>query len=78
MGVISATTDDVLLDDVFVPEEDRLLRRGQGLPRRAGTPSSAGSASPRRPWACRSRLPVRLGYAAERTTFGKPMPSTRP
>src|ERR671916_260428 len=25
MGVISATTDDVLLDNVFVPEEDRLL-----------------------------------------------------
>src|ERR671916_2358200 len=24
MGVISATTDDVLLDEVFVPEEDRL------------------------------------------------------
>ncbi len=30
MGVISATTDDVLLDNVFVPEEDRLGARGQG------------------------------------------------
>src|ERR671920_2380196 len=28
MGVISATTDDVLLDNVFVPEEDRLGEEG--------------------------------------------------
>src|SRR5918996_2847501 len=28
MGVISATTDDVLLEDVFVPDEDRLGEEG--------------------------------------------------
>ncbi|MGH3106456.1 MAG: acyl-CoA dehydrogenase family protein, partial [Rubrobacteraceae bacterium] len=37
MGVISATTDDVLLDNVFVPEEDRLLPEGKGLSVALGT-----------------------------------------
>ncbi|MDP8949799.1 MAG: acyl-CoA dehydrogenase family protein, partial [Actinomycetota bacterium] len=37
MGVISATTDDVLLDNVFVPEEDRLGEEGKGLSVALGT-----------------------------------------
>src|SRR3712207_5102726 len=37
MGVISATTDDVLLDNVFVPEEDRLGEEGRGLSVALGT-----------------------------------------
>nr|MBA2343638.1 acyl-CoA dehydrogenase family protein [Rubrobacter sp.] len=37
MGVISATTDDVLLDNVFVPEEDRLGEEGRGLGVALGT-----------------------------------------
>jgi hypothetical protein len=37
MGVISATTDDVLFDDVFVPEESRLGEEGKGLRVALGT-----------------------------------------
>src|SRR5919202_3290459 len=37
MGVISATTDDVLLDNVFVPEGDRLGKEGEGLRVALGT-----------------------------------------
>src|SRR3712207_4970595 len=37
MGVISATTDDVHLNNVFVPEEDRLLPEGKGLKAALGT-----------------------------------------
>src|SRR5215210_2750309 len=37
MGVISATTDDVLFDNVFVPEEDRLGEEGKGLRVALGT-----------------------------------------
>src|SRR3712207_743621 len=37
MGVISATTDDVLFDDVFVPEGDRLGVEGKGLGVALGT-----------------------------------------
>lgn len=37
MGVISATTDDVLLEGVFVPEEDRLGEEGRGLGVALGT-----------------------------------------
>ncbi len=43
MGVISATTDDVLLDSVFVPEEDRLGEEGRGLRVALGTWTAAGS-----------------------------------
>ncbi len=43
MGVISATTDDVLLDGVFVPEEDRLGEEGRGLRVALGTWTAAGS-----------------------------------
>ena len=37
MGVISATTDDVIFDDVFVPEENRLGEEGKGLRVALGT-----------------------------------------
>jgi alkylation response protein AidB-like acyl-CoA dehydrogenase len=74
MGVISATTDDVLLDDVFVPEEDRLLPEGKGLSVALGTldfgrigiaAQALGIAE--------AAFRYASAYAAERTTFGKPI-----
>ena len=74
MGVISATTDDVLLDDVFVPEEDRLLPEGKGLSVALGTldfgrigiaAQALGIAE--------AAFRYASDYAAERTTFGKPI-----
>jgi alkylation response protein AidB-like acyl-CoA dehydrogenase len=74
MGVISATTDDVLFDDVFVPEEDRLGPEGKGLRVALGTlaggrigiaAQALGIAEAGFRYATR--------YATERTTFGKPI-----
>jgi alkylation response protein AidB-like acyl-CoA dehydrogenase len=74
MGVISATTDDVLLDNVFVPEEDRLLPEGKGLSVALGTldfgrigiaAQALGIAE--------AAFRYASEYAAERTTFGKPI-----
>jgi alkylation response protein AidB-like acyl-CoA dehydrogenase len=74
MGVISATTDDVLLDNVFVFEEDRLGPEGKGLRIALGTlaggrigvaAQALGIAEAAFRYAAR--------YAAERTTFGKPI-----
>jgi alkylation response protein AidB-like acyl-CoA dehydrogenase len=74
MGVISATTDDVLFDDVFVAEEDRLGEEGRGLRVAFGTldtgrigiaAQAVGIAEAAFRYATR--------YAAERTTFGKPI-----
>jgi alkylation response protein AidB-like acyl-CoA dehydrogenase len=74
MGVLSATTDDVLLDDVFVPTEDRLGEEGKGLQVALGTldggrigiaAQALGIAEAAFRYATR--------YAAERTTFGKPL-----
>ena len=74
MGVISATTDDVLFDDVFVPEEDRLGEEGKGLRVALGTldtgrigiaAQAVGIAEAAFRYAAR--------YAAQRTTFGKPI-----
>jgi alkylation response protein AidB-like acyl-CoA dehydrogenase len=74
MGVISATTDDVLFDDVFVPEEDRLGEEGKGLRVALGTlaggrigiaAQALGIAEAAFRYATR--------YATERTTFGKPI-----
>ena len=74
MGVISATTDDVLLDEVFVPEEDLLGKEGKGLRVALGTlaggrigiaAQAIGIAEAAFRYAGR--------YATERTTFGKPI-----
>jgi alkylation response protein AidB-like acyl-CoA dehydrogenase len=74
MGVISATTDDVHLQSVFVPEEDRLLPEGKGLSVALGTldfgrigiaAQALGIAE--------AAFRYASGYAAERTTFGKPI-----
>src|SRR5215216_6484467 len=74
MGVISATTDDVLLDNVFIPEEDRLLPEGKGLSVALGTldfgrigiaAQALGIAE--------AAFRYASEYAAERTTFGKPI-----
>ena len=74
MGVISATTDDVHLDGVFVPEEDRLLAEGRGLEVALGTldfgrigiaAQALGIAE--------AAFRYASGYAAERATFGKPI-----
>jgi alkylation response protein AidB-like acyl-CoA dehydrogenase len=74
MGVISATTDDVLLDNIFVPEENRLGEEGKGLRVALGTldtgrigiaAQAVGIAEAAFRYATR--------YAAERTTFGKPI-----
>jgi alkylation response protein AidB-like acyl-CoA dehydrogenase len=74
MGVISATTDDVHLDNVFVPKEDRLGEEGKGLKVALGTldfgrigiaAQALGIAE--------AAFRYASGYAAERTTFGKPI-----
>ncbi len=74
MGVLSATTDDVILEDAFVSEEDRLGEEGKGLRVALGTldggrigiaAQAVGIAEAAFRYAAR--------YAAERTTFGKPI-----
>jgi alkylation response protein AidB-like acyl-CoA dehydrogenase len=74
MGVISATTDDVLLDDVFVPEEDRLSGEGRGLSVALGTLDSGriGIAAQALGIA-EAAFRYAADYAAERSTFGKPI-----
>ena len=74
MGVISATTDDVLLDDVFVPEEERLGEEGKGLGVALGTldPGRIGIAA-QAIGIAEAAFRYAAGYAAERTTFGKPI-----
>ena len=74
MGVLSATTDDVILEDVFVSEADRLGEEGRGLRVALGTlgggrigiaAQAVGIAEAAFRYAAR--------YATERTTFGKPL-----
>lgn len=74
MGVISATTDDMHLENVFVPEEDRLGEEGNGLSVALGTldfgrigiaAQALGIAE--------AAFRYASNYAAERTTFGKPI-----
>ena len=74
MGVISATTDDVLLDDVFVPDEDRLGEEGKGLGVALGTldPGRIGIAA-QAVGIAEAAFRYAAGYAARRTTFGKPI-----
>ena len=74
MGVISATTDDVLLDDVFVPEENRLGPEGTGLRVALGTLDGGriGIAAQALGIA-EAAFRYARDYAAGRTTFGKPI-----
>ncbi|MBA2345911.1 MAG: acyl-CoA dehydrogenase family protein [Rubrobacter sp.] len=74
MGVISATTDDVLLDNVFVPEEDVLGEEGKGLRVALGTldPGRIGIAA-QAIGIAEAAFRYAAGYAAERETFGKPI-----
>jgi alkylation response protein AidB-like acyl-CoA dehydrogenase len=74
MGVLSATTDDVLLDNVFVPEEGRIGEEGKGLRVALGALDTGriGIAAQALGIAeAAFRYAVR--YASERTTFGKPI-----
>jgi alkylation response protein AidB-like acyl-CoA dehydrogenase len=72
MGVISATTDDVLLEDVFVPEEDRLSEEGRGLRVALGTLDTGriGIAA-QAVGIAEAAFRYATEYAARRTTFGK-------
>jgi alkylation response protein AidB-like acyl-CoA dehydrogenase len=74
MGVISATTDDVLFDNVFVPEEDRLGEEGKGLRVALGTLDTGriGIAA-QAVGIAEAAFRYATQYAAERTTFGKPI-----
>ena len=74
MGVISATTDDVLLDDVFVPEGDRLGEEGKGLGVALGTldPGRIGIAA-QAVGIAEAAFRYAAGYATRRTTFGRPI-----
>jgi alkylation response protein AidB-like acyl-CoA dehydrogenase len=74
MGVISATTDDVLLDNVFVPEEDRLGEEGRGLRIALGTLDTGriGIAA-QAVGIAEAAFRYATQYAAGRTTFGKPI-----
>src|ERR671910_1346963 len=74
MGVLSATTDDVLLDSVFVPDEGRLGEEGKGLRVALGALDTGriGIAAQALGIAeAAFRYAVR--YASQRTTFGKPI-----
>ncbi len=72
MGVISATTDDVLLENVFVPKKDRLGEEGRGLGVALGTLDSGriGIAA-QAVGIAEAAFRYAARYATERTTFGK-------
>jgi alkylation response protein AidB-like acyl-CoA dehydrogenase len=74
MGVISATTDDVVLDNVFTPEEDRLGEEGKGLSVALGTldPGRIGVAA-QALGISEAAFRYATGYATRRETFGKPI-----
>jgi alkylation response protein AidB-like acyl-CoA dehydrogenase len=74
MGVISATTDDVLFDNVFVPEENRLGEEGRGLRVALGTLDTGriGIAA-QAVGIAEAAFRYATHYAAGRTTFGKPI-----
>ena len=74
MGVLSATTDDVLLDNVFVPEEGKLGEEGKGLRVALGTLDAGriGIAAQALGIA-EAAFRYAVSYASERTTFGKPI-----
>jgi alkylation response protein AidB-like acyl-CoA dehydrogenase len=72
MGVLSATTDDVLLGNVFVPVENRLGEEGRGLGVALGTLDGGriGIAAQALGIA-EAAFRYAAHYASERTTFGK-------
>jgi alkylation response protein AidB-like acyl-CoA dehydrogenase len=74
MGVVSITTDDVLLDGVFVPEEDRLGPEGRGMRVALGTLDGGriGIAA-QAVGIAEAAFRHARDYAAERETFGKPI-----
>ncbi|MCL6438901.1 MAG: acyl-CoA dehydrogenase family protein [Rubrobacteraceae bacterium] len=74
MGVISATTDDVLLDGVFVPEEDVLGEVGRGLHVALGTldPGRIGIAGQALGIA-EAAFRHASRFAVERSAFGRPI-----
>ncbi|QYJ15485.1 Acyl-CoA dehydrogenase [Rubrobacter xylanophilus DSM 9941] len=74
MGVISATTDDVLLDGVFVPEEDVLGEAGKGLHVALGTldPGRIGIAGQALGIA-EAAFRHASRFAVERSAFGRPI-----
>jgi alkylation response protein AidB-like acyl-CoA dehydrogenase len=74
MGVISATTDDVLFDNLFVPDEDRLGNEGRGLRVALGTLDTGriGIAS-QAVGIAEAAFRYATQYAAGRATFGKPI-----
>jgi alkylation response protein AidB-like acyl-CoA dehydrogenase len=74
MGVISATTDDVIFDDVFVPEENRLGEEGKGLRVALATLDTGriGIAA-QAVGIAEAAFRYATHYAAQRTTFGKPI-----
>ena len=74
MGVISATTDDVIFDNVFVPEGDRLGEEGRGLRVALGTLDTGriGIAA-QAVGIAEAAFRYAKQYATGRTTFGKPI-----
>ena len=74
MGVISATTDDVHLENVFVPDENRLGEEGRGLGVALGTLDTGriGIAAQALGIA-EAAFRYAADYATRRTTFGKPL-----
>jgi alkylation response protein AidB-like acyl-CoA dehydrogenase len=74
MGVISATTDDVLFDNVFVPEEDRLGEDRRGLRVALGTLDTGRiGVAAQATGIAEAAFRYATQYAAGRTTFGKPI-----
>jgi alkylation response protein AidB-like acyl-CoA dehydrogenase len=74
MGVISATTDDVLFDNVFVPEENRLGEEGRGLRVALGTLDTGRmGVAAQAVGIAEAAFRYATQYAAGRTTFGKPI-----
>ena len=71
LGVISATTDDIHLDGVFVPEEDRLGPEGKGL--RVALSTLGGGRvgiAAQSVGIAEAALRYAVRYASERETFG--------
>lgn len=72
LGVISATTDDVLLDEVFVAKEDILGETGKGMKVALGTLDSGRiGISAQATGIAEAAFRYATGYAVERKTFGK-------